>query len=149
MDKLSIFQIEDASTKEYDAIRVKLFPGEDIEDAVIGFNRIVFENNQSLLYSRLKKKLGDGDTWECNENFTDCVKVSGEAKRVACRKHFRFDRDAKGKIKKASPERVISFVKVVAFRGDTIESELERYLNQIPEELFLEEKKKEEKEEEE
>ena len=41
MDKLSIFQIEDASTKEYDAIRVKLFPGEDIEDAVIGFNVIL------------------------------------------------------------------------------------------------------------
>lgn len=147
MDKLSIFQIEDASTKEYDAIRVKLFPGENIEDAVIGFNRIVFENNQSLLYSRLKKKLGDEDTWECNEDFTDCVKVSGEAKRVACRKHYRFERDAKGNIKKASPERVISFVKLVAFRGDTIESELERYLNQIPDELFLEDEEEKEGEE--
>lgn len=138
MAKLSIFQIEDASTSDYEAVKVKLFPGEDIEDAVIGFNRLVFENNQGLLYSRLKKQLGEEDEWECNEAFTDCIKVTGEAQRVACRKHYRFERDSKGKIKKASPERVISFVKIVAFKGDTIESELQRYYAQIPEELFLE-----------
>lgn len=143
MAKLSIFHIEDASTKEYEAIKVQLFPGEDIEDAVIGFNRNVFENNQSLLYARLKKKLGDNDEWDCNDDFSDCVRVSGEAKRVACRKHYRYERDSKGNIKKASPERVISFVKLVAFQGDTLESELERYLSQIPDELFLEDDKDE------
>lgn len=142
MDKLSIFKIEDASTKEYEAIRVSLFPGTDPEDAVIGFNKLVFENNQSLLYTRLRKKLGDETEWECNDDFTDCVKVGGTAARVAIRPHYRFERDAKGNIKKATPERIVKYVKVVAFAGETVESETQRYLSQVPDELFLEDEEK-------
>lgn len=137
MEKLSIFHIEDASTKEYSAVSVKLFPGEDIEDAVIGFNRVVFENNQGLLYARLAKKLGDNDEWDCNDDFSDCVQVTGDAKRVAIRKHYRFERNGKGQLIKASPERVVSFVKVVAFKGGSIEEEVARYLSQIPDDLFI------------
>lgn len=142
MDKLSIFKIEDASTKDYGAIRISCFPGSDPEDAVIGFNKLVFENNQSLLYTRLRKKLGDDNEWECNEEFSNCVSVGGTAARVAIRPHYQFERDQKGNIKKANPVRIVKFVKVVAFAGETVESEVQRYLSQVPEELFIDDEKK-------
>lgn len=143
MEKLSIFYIENVSTKEYNAVSVKLFPGEDIEDAVIGFNRVVFENNQGLLYARLAKKLGDNTEWECDEGFDDCIRVTGDAKRVAIRRHYRFERNNKGQLVKANPERIVSFVKVVAFKGGSIEEEVARYLSQIPDNLFLDDEEEE------
>ena len=142
MDKLSIFKIEDASTKTYEAIRISCFPGTDPEDAVIGFNKLIFENNQSLLYARLRKKLGDETEWECNEDFTDCVHVGGTAARVAIRPHYRFERNSKGQLVKANPERIIKFVKVVAFAGETVESEVQRYLAQVPDELLIDDEEK-------
>lgn len=132
MSKLSIFKIEDISTDEYNAVRVECFPGEDPEDAVISFRKSVFENAQGLLYKRLKSKLGDEDEWGANEELTDCVLVGGEAERVSIKPHYRFTRDKKGNLVKANPERIVKFLKVVAFKGETIEGEVARYEAQIP-----------------
>lgn len=132
MSKLSIFKIEDISTDEYNAVRVECFPGEDPEDAVISFRKSVFEIAQGLLYKRLKSKLGDEDEWEANEELTDCVLVGGEAERVSIKPHYRFTRDKKGNLVKANPERIVKFLKVVAFKGETVEGEVARYEAQIP-----------------
>lgn len=132
MSKLSIFKIEDISTDEYNAVRVECFPGEDPEDAVISFRKSVFENAQGLLYKRLKSKLGDEDEWEANDELTDCVLVGGVAERVMVKPHYRFTRDKKGNLVKANPERIVKFLKVVAFTGETVEGEVARYEAQIP-----------------
>lgn len=132
MSKLSIFKIEDISTDEYNAVRVECFPGEDPEDAVISFRKSVFESAQGLLYKRLKDKLGDEDEWVANEELTDCVRVGGVAERVTIKPHYRFTRDKKGNLVKANPERVVKFLKVVAFKGETVEGEVARYEAQIP-----------------
>lgn len=132
MSKLSIFKIEDISTDEYNAVRVECFPGEDPEDAVISFRKTVFESAQGLLYKRLKDKLGDEDEWVANEELTDCVLVGGVAEKVAIKPHYRFTRDKKGNLVKANPERIVKFLKVVAFKGETVEGEVARYEAQIP-----------------
>ena len=138
MSKLSIFKIEDASTDEYNAVRVECFPGEDPEDAVMSFKKTVFENSQGLLYKRLKGRLGDEDEWEAKDDLTDCMLVGGVAERVSIKPHYRFTRDKKGNLVKASPERIVKFLKVVAFKGETIEGEIARYEAQIPDSCKIE-----------
>lgn len=138
MSKLSIFKIEDVSTDEYNAVRVECFPGEDPEDAVMSFKKTVFENSQGLLYKRLKGRLGDEDEWEAKDDLTDCMLVGGVAERVSIKPHYRFTRDKKGNLVKASPERIVKFLKVVAFKGETIEGEIARYEAQVPDSCKIE-----------
>lgn len=143
MSKLSIFKIEDASTAEYNAVRVELFPGTDPEDAIMSFKKMVFENSQNMLFRTLSKRLNGEDEWDANDDYTDCVVVSGLAERVAIKPHYRFTRDKKGNMVKASPEKVVNFVKIVAFQtstggGETIEGEIARYEAQIPDSCKIE-----------
>ena len=146
MDKLSIFKIKDAEIEDYEAFTVELFPGEDPEDAVTSFTTTVFENSMTLLYTRLKKKLGDEKEWEANENFSDCVVVSGEAERIKVPKRFyRFERNKKGDYVKAKPEREVKYAKLVAFKGGpSLEEQMERYLNNVPADCWIKDEKKEE-----
>ena len=143
MEKLSIFKIEDASTDEYNAVRVELFPGEDPEDAVVSFKKIVFENATPMLYRRLSKKLADADEWEADDELSDCIVVTGDAQRVSIPHHYRFERNKKGQLVKATPERVVKYVKVVAFKGGSVEEEVQRYKEQVPEDCWIEEEEAE------
>lgn len=138
MSKLSIFRIEDAGLPDAKALRVELFEGTDPDDAVISFNTVVFENNQNMLYRKLSKVLGDDDVWEANADLTDCVVVTGEAQKVKIREPFyRFEKNKKGQFVKASPERIVKFAKLVAFKGDSLENQLDRYLSNVPEECKI------------
>ena len=69
---------------------------------------------------------------------TDCILVGGVAERVSIKPHYRFTRDKKGNLVKASPERTVKFLKVVAFKGETIEGEIARYEAQIPDSCKIE-----------
>lgn len=138
MSKLSIFRIEDAGLSDVKALRVELFEGTDPDDAVISFNTVVFENNQNMLYRKLSKVLGDDDVWEADADLTDCVVVTGEAQKVKIREPFyRFEKNKKGQFVKASPERIVKFAKLVAFKGDSLENQLDRYLSNVPKECKI------------
>lgn len=142
MEKLSIFKIEDAEIEDTEALRVELFPGEDPEDAVTSFTTVVFKNSMPMLYRKLSKKLGDEEEWEADDELSDCVLVSGEAERVKVNKpFFRFERNSKGVNVKAKPERVVKYAKLVSFKGGpSLEEQLERYMSQVPDECWIEEK---------
>ena len=146
MEKLSIFKIEDAEIEDTEALRVELFPGEDPDDAVVSFNTVVFKNSMPMLYRKLSKKLGDDTEWEADDDLTDCVLVSGVADRVKVSKPFyRFERNKKGDYVKAKPERIVKYAKLVAFKGGpTLEEQLERYLSNVPDDCWIEEKESEE-----
>ena len=146
MEKLSIFKIEDAEIKDTEALRVELFPGEDADDAVVSFTTVVFQNSMPMLYRKLSKKLGDETEWEADDDLTDCVIVSGEADRVKVPKPFyRFERNSKGVNVKAKPERIVKYAKLVSFKGGpSLNEQLERYLDQVPDECWIEEKENEE-----
>ena len=146
MEKLSIFKIEDAEIEGVDALRVELFPGEDPEDAVTSFTSVVFANSMAILYHRLKKRLGNEEVWEANEDFTDTICVSGEAERVKVPKPFyRFVKNSEGKNVKAKPARIVKYAKLVAFKGGpTLGEQLDRYLAQVPDNCWVEKKEEEE-----
>lgn len=142
MEKLSIFKIEDADIKDTEALRVELFPGEDPDDAVTSFTTVVFKNSMPMLYRKLSNKLGDEEEWEADDELSDCVLVSGEAERVKVNKpFFRFERNSKGVNVKAKPERVVKYAKLVSFKGGpSLEEQLERYMSQVPDDCWIEEK---------
>ena len=142
MEKLSIFKIEDAEIEDTEALRVELFPGEDPEDAVTSFTTVVFANSMAILYHRLKAKLGDKDKWEADGEFSDCIRVTGTAERVKVPKPFyRFEKNSKGVNVKAKPERIVKYAKLVSFKGGpSLNEQLERYLDQVPDECWIEEK---------
>lgn len=144
MSKLSIFKIEDAGIDNTDALRVELFQGEDPEDATVAYQTVVFKNSLSLLYARLERKLKDNDEWEANDNFTDCIIVSGEAKRIAVpRPFYRFERNKKGQYVKASPERVVKYAKMVEIQGgQTFQEQMDRYMSNVPDDCWVEEEEK-------
>lgn len=146
MEKLSIFKIEDAEIEDTEALRVELFPGEDPEDAVTSFTSVVFANSMAILYHRLKKRLGDKEVWEANEDFTDCIRVSGTADRVKVPKPFyRFVRNSEGKNVKAKPERIVKYAKLVSFKGGpSLNEQLERYLAQVPDKCWVDKEEEEE-----
>ena len=146
MERLSIFKIEDAEIDGVDAFRVELFPGEDPEDAVTAFTAVVFANSMAILYHRLKKRLGNEEVWEANEDFTDCICVSGEAERVKVPKEFyRFTKNSEGKNVKAKPARIVKYAKLVAFKGGpSLEEQLQHYLDQVPDSCWVEKKEEEE-----
>ena len=146
MEKLSIFKIEDAEIEDTEALRVELFPGEDPDDAVVSFNAVVFKNSMPMLYRKLSKKLGDDAEWEADDDLSDCVLVSGVAERIRVPKRFyRFERNKKGGYVKAKPEREVKYAKLVSFNGGpTLEEQLERYLSNVPDECWIEDKKEDE-----
>lgn len=141
MAKLSIFKIEDAGIEDTDALRVELFLGTDPEDATVAFNTVVFKNSLSLLYARLERKLKDNDEWEADANFSDCVTVTGEAKRIAIPKPFyRYERNKKGQYVKATPARVVKYAKMVEIQGGpTFQEQMDRYLANVPDDCWIEE----------
>ena len=146
MEKLSIFKIEDAGIQDTEALRVELFPGEDPDDAVVSFNAVVFKNSMPMLYRKLSKKLGDDAEWEADDDLSDCVLVSGVAERIRVPKRFyRFERNKKGDYVKVKPEREVKYAKLVSFNGGpTLEEQLERYLSNVPDECWIEDKKEDE-----
>lgn len=147
MEKLSIFKIEDAEIEGVDALRVELFPGDDPDDAVVSFTTVVFKNSMPMLFRKLSKKMGKDTEWEADDDLSDCVLVSGVAERIRVPKRFyRFEKNKKGVNVKASPEREVKYAKLVSFKGGpSLGEQLERYMNQVPDECWIEEK--EEKEE--
>ena len=148
MAKLSIFKIEDAGIEDTDALRVELFLGTDPEDATVAFNTVVFKNSLSLLYARLERKLKDNDEWEADANFSDCVTVTGDAKRIAVpRPFYRFERNKKGVYVKATPVRVVKYAKMVEIQGGpTFQEQMDRYLANVPDDCWIEEEENEESE---
>lgn len=144
--KVSIFRAEDAGLDDTEAIKVEVFPGDDPEDAIVAFTAMVFQNSMSVLYTKLKKKLGEDNEWECNDNFTDCLVVSGDAKRIAVpRKFYRFEKNKKGQYVKSMPERVVKYVKLVYFNGGpTFEEQLQRYLSNVPDNCWVDDEENEE-----
>ena len=148
MEKLSIFKIEDAEIEGVDALRVELFPGEDPEDAVTAFTAVVFQNSMAILYHRLKKRLGNKEVWEANEDLTDCICVTGEAERVKVPKEFyRFTKNSEGKNVKAKPARIVKYAKLVSFKGGpSLNEQLDHYLAQVPDSCWVEKKEEEEEE---
>ena len=145
---VSIFHAEDAGLEDTEAIKVEVFPGNDAEDAVVAFTAMVFQNSMSMLYTKLKKKLKDDSEWECNDDFTDCIVVRGDAKRIAVpRKFFRFEKNKKGQYTKSMPERIVKYVKLVYFNGGpTFEEQLDRYLSNVPDNCWVDDEVEEETE---
>ena len=159
MAKLSIFRIEDAGIEDTDALRVELFLGTDPEDATVAFNTVVFKNSLSLLYARLERKLKDNDEWEADANFSDCLTVTGDAKRIAVpRPFYRFERNKKGVYVKATPERnkkgvyvkatperIVKYAKMVEIQGGpTFQEQMDRYMANVPDDCWIEEEENKE-----
>ena len=141
--ELSIIKMEDVSTKDYDAIRITCFPGTSIKGATAAFVKIIFANENAVLYKYLRGHLKDEAVWECNDEFTDMFQIYGDARKVAIRHHYRFERNSKGQLVKANPERVVKYVKVCALgEYPDIDAEVQRYLAQVPEELFIDDEEK-------
>lgn len=141
--ELSIIKMEDASTKDYDAIRIVCFPGTTIKGATASFTKMIFANENGVLYKYLRGHLKGEAEWECNDEFTDMFQIYGDARKVAIRHHYYFERNSKGQAVKATPERVVRYVKVCALgEYPDVNAEVQRYLSQVPEELFIDDEEK-------
>ena len=134
--KLSIFHAESVDSKDFDAIDVELFPGTDPDDATVSFKTRIFKNQFGLLYAKLERKT-QGGSWDADEEFSDCVIAGGDAQITPVPAHYRFEMNKKGVAVKASPERVVRNVRLVAFNGTTIEAQKTLYLTRIPKECLI------------
>lgn len=140
--RISVFHIEDAGLEETEAMRIEVFPGTDPEEASVSFTTVVFKNSLSLLYKKLQDKLGKEESeWYCDAEFSDCIKIAGDAKRIAVPKPFyRYERNKKGVYVKATPARIVRYAKLVEIAGGpTFQEQLDRYLANVPDDCWIEE----------
>lgn len=138
MERLSIFHAWTVGSKDFDAIDVELFPGVDEEDATVSFKTRVFKNQFGMIYDQLETVLDGNDEWRTEKrDYSDAVRIKGEAQIVPVPAHYRFETNKNGDLVKASPERVVRKVRLVAFNGTTIEAQKALYLARIPKECLI------------
>jgi hypothetical protein len=142
--KLSVFKIEDVSSDDYNAVRLTMFVGTNASLAAMTFTKTIFDNSDSaVMYRFFASKLGDEEIWECNDDFSDCLVIADDsltARRVKLPKPFyRFERNKKGVFVKSSDERIVRYMKVVCFPGEDEQSQIDRYVANVPDDCWVDE----------
>ena len=135
-------QIFSAKMREDDSIEVMCA---ESADSARGFKKVVFPD-QSLLYAKLKKRLGDNDEWTCefdkDDQFVNPVVFDGGAEKVACDAHYAWVKTQDGKIVKRKREGkpiIVRAINVCWIAPETKESVFASYLSRTPSDFFIEE----------
>ena len=135
-------QIFSAKMREDDSIEVMCA---ESADSARGFKKVVFPD-QSLLYAKLKKRLGDNDEWACefdkDDQFVNAVKFDGGAEKVACDAHYAWMKNSEGKIVKRKLDGKLITVRAINvcwIAPETRDSVFNSYISRTPAEFFLEE----------